>query len=79
MTQERRNLKTEILKKNCGSCCHNNVCKHKGAFESALSRVVHEAQPDDYLVLVDAKCKFHMYLGGTTFRFDDPTEKGGDA
>ena len=76
MTQESRNLKTEIIKKNCGSCCHNHVCKHKGAFDSVVSRAIHEVQADDYLALVIVKCKFHMFTGGFTFEIANQDTNG---
>jgi hypothetical protein len=75
MTQESRKTAQNIIKANCGKCCHNEVCKYKGTFESAVERAVHEVQGDDYLTVTFLKCKFHMYTGGTTFRFDYPQEK----
>ena len=64
MTQESRKLADIIIKDNCVSCCHNQVCTYKGGFESVVRRVVHEAQADDYLAEVYVRCKFYMRQRG---------------
>ena len=79
MTQESRKIADYIIERNCGKCCHNEVCQYKGAFDSVVKRVIHEVQGDDYLVKADFQCKYHMYLGGTTYKFSSNLEdaKGG--
>lgn len=72
----RENL-TYIKERNCDKCCHNEVCQYKGAFESVVSRVLKEIQADQCLIDMNFRCKFHMYTGGTTYKFDNHLVKGG--
>ena len=80
MNAESRQAANYVIERNCGKCCHNEVCQYKGAFDSIVKRVIHEAQGDSYLIEMDFKCKFHMYQGGTTYKFNNELEihtKGG--
>lgn len=77
---ESRQSADYVIERNCGKCCHNEVCQYKGAFDSVVKRAIHEVQGDGYLIEMNFKCKFHMYKGGTTYKFDNQREthtKGG--
>ena len=71
----------KIVKQNCEKCCHNEVCQYKVAFDSVVKRVIHEAQDDVNLLEMNFKCKYHMYVGGTTDKFvnDLAYMKGGES
>ena len=66
MTEESRKKHKEHLKKYCGTCIHNKVCSYKGAYDSAVSRAIHEVQGDNYLIDVFVKCKYHADKYGLT-------------
>ncbi len=79
MNKESRETADKVIKRNCEKCCHYEVCLYKGAFDSVVKRVIHEVQGDGYLLEMNFKCKYHMYLGGTTDKFINDLEymKGG--
>ena len=62
MTEESRKRRDANIKKNCGSCCHKNVCGWKCRYEVEVSNLVHEMQTAE-LIQYDMKCKYHMYDG----------------
>lgn len=66
MTEESRKRRDANVKKNCGSCCHREVCGRKGAYENEVSALVHEMQTTT-LIQYDMKCKHHMTADGSTF------------
>lgn len=70
MTEESRKKHKENIKNNCGVCIHERVCQYKGAYDSAVSRVIHEAQADNYLIEVKIKCNFQEDKYGLTENFD---------
>lgn len=74
MNEKSRAVKSGVIERNCTKCCHNEVCQYKGAFENLVCRVLHEVQGDDRLLEMDIKCKYHMYKGGTTYKFDNNLE-----
>ena len=70
MTEKSRKNHQENIKKNCGTCIHKNVCQYKGTYNSAVSRIIHEAQADENLVELKIKCVHHSDKYGTSERFD---------
>ena len=62
MTEASRKRRDANVKKNCGSCCHKDVCGWKGKYENEVSALVHEMQTST-LIMYDMKCKYHMYDG----------------
>ena len=78
MTPESRKTAGNIIKQNCGSCCHNTVCCYKTTFEGVVKVAVHEVQGFDYLTEVNVKCKNHMFTGGTTFEISNRKDGEGD-
>lgn len=70
MTKEGIEFARSCIDKNCGTCCREKVCRYKGAFDSVVKRAIHEVQADDYLFEMAIRCKFHMYIGGTTFKLE---------
>ena len=65
MTEASRKRKAENIKKNCGSCIHKEVCAWKGAYDTEVGAIIHEAQHFS-LIQYDVKCKHHMCAGGDT-------------
>ena len=47
MTKESREFAQSCIDKNCGTCCHEKVCRYKGAFDSVVKRAIYEVQADD--------------------------------
>lgn len=66
-------IKSGIVERNCGKCCHNDVCQYKNDFDALVGRVLHEAQ-GNCLLEIDIKCKYHMYKGGTTYKVNNDLE-----
>lgn len=62
MTEESRKRRDANVKKNCGSCCHKEVCGWKEKYANEVSGLVHEMQTS-FLIEYDMKCKYHMYDG----------------
>lgn len=60
MNEESRKKHKENIQNNCGTCIHKDVCSYKLAYDSAVSRVIHEAQADFYLIEVCARCKCYI-------------------
>ena len=61
MNEESRKKHKENIQNNCGNCIHSRVCSYKDAYDNVVSRVIHEAQADSYLIEVLCKCKYHAY------------------
>ena len=59
MTEESRKKHKENIQNNCGNCIHDKVCFYKDTYNSVVSRVIHEAQADSFLIEVLCKCKYH--------------------
>ena len=59
MNEESRKKHKENIQHNCGNCIHDKVCSYKDTYDSVVSRIIHEAQADTYLIEVSCKCKYH--------------------
>lgn len=69
MTEESRKRRDANVKKNCGTCCHSDVCAWKGKYANEVSALLHEMQTS-LLIEYDMKCKHHMSIHGCTHNLE---------
>lgn len=69
MTEESRKRKADNIKKNCGTCCHADVCGWKGKYDTEVGALIHEMQSCS-MIQYDMKCKHHMSIHGCTHNLE---------
>lgn len=60
----------ENIQQNCGNCIYGKICFYKDTYDRAVSRVIHEAQADSFLIEVLCKCKYYNEPMGYQPKFD---------